>query len=412
MRHLPEFLTPEYPSTYTLEITSACNHKCIGCGNVFPHNSIYMAAQKWIHILDLLRPHIHSVRVTGGECTLHPEFSQIIQAVDQLDIEFVVFTNGNWKKPERIIELLAGCKNLKGLLISLQGYDTDSSKAFVTANSFESVTRNIQKSVADGISVSTNTVLSKLNFWQIDKIVKLGLSLGVSSVAFSRYYGIPRTDLELSPKELYLTILHIASLHKRDQRIVFNNCVPYCFIKETSLPMKGCTSGFTHCTLDPAGNVRPCTHSPIILGNILEESISTIWQSDTLRKWRAIVPHACSRCSAFSLCRGGCRATAYQQGLTKDPLIRKPIKGSCDVLVQNIELYRYLRPRPEFKLVRRKSGIYIKNKNQRLSISEQALPILDLLDGIRTLDDVESSFGQLGIDFVGTLYLSGMVQLE
>lgn len=408
---LPLYLTPKRPTTYTLELIASCNHECVGCGNVFSRQLKFMPASTWLRLLERLRGEIVSLRITGGECTLHPGFAEIIQAVDSLSVPFVVFTNGRWRKPDAVISLFADCKYLDGLLISLHGSDPDSYRAFVVTDSFDIVIRNIQRATQAGLRVGTNTILLKSNVDQIEDIARLSFSLGAQSAAFSRYYGHSIPSLELSELELHNAIHRIAQLREAESRVVFNNCVPMCF-SDVDIPTKGCTSGFTHCTIDPLGNARPCTHSPFMLGNVLEQDISAIWDSAPLWEWRNLVPESCTGCGVFNKCRGGCRATAYHQGLAQDALIRSPFERLVSTPPKQIRLYRHLRPVPNYTLRQDDFGFYLINRNRHLAVSEKAKPILDMIDGQTSLEQIQSNLGSVAVDFIGSLVLHGLVKLS
>lgn len=409
-KSLPPHLTPRRPTTYTLELTAACNHSCIGCGNVFSRELGFMRGTTWIRLLNDLKSDIVSLRMTGGECTLHPDFKDIVYEIDQLDVPFVVLTNGNWHEPDRVLQLSSDCKNLDGVLVSLHGKDSHSHSAFVVTDSFSIVTRNIQRATDAGIKVGTNTILLKSNIEDIEQIAELSFRLGATSAAFSRYYGKPIPGLELSEAELHEAIARIATLRKQEPRIVFNNCVPMCFSHDIDMPTKGCTSGFTHCTIDPAGNVRPCTHSPVMLGSLFEQDIAEIWDSEPLWEWRNLISEACTTCGVFSQCRGGCRATAHHRGQIQDPLIRSPF-DRLTAPRQALNLYQHACPIPNFTLRQDDFGFYIINRNRHICLSNKAMPILEMLDGNTTLEEIQTQIGQVAVDFVGTLALNGLVEL-
>jgi radical SAM protein with 4Fe4S-binding SPASM domain len=362
----------------------------------------------WATILDKLAPDIASIRITGGECTLHPEFESILTAIDGLGVPFAVFTNGRWKEPAEVIARLRSCQHLSGVLISLHGDTPESYAAFVGTDSFTTVTHNIACAARAGVRVGTNTVLSKANVERIDAIAQYSLSLGAQSAAFSRYYGAPIDGLELAATELRLAISHIAALRRQDPRIIFNNCVPLCF-SGNETPTKGCTSGFTHCTIDPVGNVRPCTHSRVVLGNILISDIAEIWRSDALRQWRGLVADQCLGCAAFNLCRGGCRATAHQRGAGQDPLLRGAVTQLKTSTPTKLRLYANACPTPNYLLRTDDFGLYLINRNCHIAVSKDAQSILERIDGQTTLAQIQSIFGSMALNFIGSLALHGLV---
>jgi len=409
---LDKIKLPDSPSVFTLELTSACNHHCVGCGNVFPHLENYLKYADWKEIINKIKKYAFSLRITGGECTLHPEFDLIIKEVEKLKVPYVIFTNGDWADPDEMLNLFTSCEHCDGLLISLHGYDTESYYSFVKTEAFDRVVAHIKKSVKAGLKVALNTVLTKYNYQKIENMVKLGKSLGVFSIAFSRYCGQNLSQFELSIEEFQVAFKQIMQLNRKDKNIVFNNCVPACFGFE-DYPTKACTSGITHCTIGPDGHVRPCTHSPIKLGRITEQSIEAIWRCNELKYWHSLIPENCFDCALFNRCRGGCRATAYHKHLPQDPFINfSHIKKEKHIEKQTLAINRDARLSVNFRIKTQDFGYYLINRSRHIPVKQEAGPILSYLNTNPLIKDVEVKFGKRSLDFVGSLILAGFVLIE
>jgi radical SAM protein with 4Fe4S-binding SPASM domain len=68
-------------------------------------------------------------------------------------------------------------------------------------------------------------------------------------------------------------------------------------------------------TLDPLGNLRPCNHTPTILGNLLEEPFADLIAADRpsgerLSAFVEARPAFCAPCTLRDTCQGGCKAAA------------------------------------------------------------------------------------------------------
>jgi len=63
-------------------------------------------------------------------------------------------------------------------------------------------------------------------------------------------------------------------------------------------------------TIDPVGNLRPCNHSPTILGNVRQRNFWDLVDSRTAREFAAARPQFCSGCRLEAACLGGCKAAA------------------------------------------------------------------------------------------------------
>ena len=101
--------------------------------------------------------------------------------------------------------------------------------------------------------------------------------------------------------------------------ITSNICTPHCVLDPRDYPR----IGFGACdvdlenrpvTVDTAGDVRFCNHSPIVMGNIFKDELGAIFSSEYARRWRETVPEECAGCGRFRECVGGCRAASEQLG--------------------------------------------------------------------------------------------------
>jgi radical SAM protein with 4Fe4S-binding SPASM domain len=329
--------------------------------------------------------------------------------IDGLGVPFVLFSNGLWSDPDGKLKLLLGCANLDGVLISLHGCDRASHRAFAGVDSFNRVATTIRQAAQAGLAINTNTVLTRYNYQHIPEIVTLSQNLGASFTAFSRYYGPPTPVTDLSEKEFRLAVASIEELRRQRSRVQFNNCVPVCFDGQ---PTKSCPAGITHCTIDPRGRVRPCTHAPHILGNLFSQSITEIWQDPAAIQWRGLIPTECKTCAEFVRCRGACKAVAYHLQRDKDPLIRRPLRHPLPVTSPSrIQLYAGARPRPNFALREEDFGYLLVNRNQIIPVEREAKPLLDALDGTITLRQLRDEFGQASLTFVAYLFNKGLVHL-
>jgi AdoMet-dependent heme synthase len=306
------------PTIYALELTPACNHHCIGCSNVFAPHQTPLALETWEQVLDTIAPHAQRLKLTGGEPTCHPQFARLVEAVNRRGIPFTLFTNGCWHRPDEVLSLLQRSPTCAGLLISLHGATAQSHEAFTNApGSFAETCATIQHATRAGLRVATNTVMTRYAVDEVAQVIHLSQSLGATSAIFNRYIGRPWPDLAPAPADLaraLSAIEHTAAPHAAR----LGTCIPLCFA-ETSAA--GCLAGTAYCTIDPWGSLRPCNHAPQVVGNLLTQSLHTLWHSEAMQQWRALLPEGCTACAHLSQCRGGCRAAALLHQQPHDPLI-------------------------------------------------------------------------------------------
>jgi AdoMet-dependent heme synthase len=398
------------PTLYSLELTPSCGNHCTGCGNVFApdRQPQPLSANQWDQILHILKPHAQFLKLTGGEPTLHPQFAAIVQAVVKTGIPFTLFTNARWRNPHAIIDLLKTAPHT-GLLISLHGSDAAAHEAFThTPGSFQETCENIRRAAAAGLRVHTSTVLTLHNYNRVPEVVALAQSLGARRAVFNRYLGRPLPDLEPDEQQLRRAVRDIEAVRRRPSSfdVKYGNCIPQCFVPSAST---GCWAGVAYCTIDPWGNLRPCNHSLTIAGNILKESLETLWQGNTMERWRGLLMEQCEACAELHICHGGCRAlTEIRQ---RDPLIRRPFQ--VEQLREPVELALYEASRPLLNCtIRSESFGYVLVRGASIiPITFEAKAIVDQCDGLRTLKKIQQAEGQEAVNFVGTLFQQELVTL-
>jgi radical SAM protein with 4Fe4S-binding SPASM domain len=406
------------PVSFFLELTPACNNHCPGCGNAFVRRekaSGKLAARptlqagQWSQILDHLAPVALRLKLTGGEPTLHPQFETIVERLASLDIPFTLFTNARWPSPRRLIDLLSSISSLEGLLISLHGPAAASHEAFTrTAHSFGETVANVRSAVEAGLRVSLSCILTRHNWHLTGEMLALARRLGAGGVVFNRYLGPEIAGLTAGSGELRSALDGIEALRASGEPVKLGNCVPHCFAP-TSQP--GCLAGTAFLTVDSWGRVRPCNHSPLLCGDLLQQPLEEIRQAAALERWRQFVPTQCEGCAALATCGGGCRAAALTADAQADPLMRSPIqaRGPQDP----VELVLFEGARPAGRFIRRDEdfGTLLLTGNRIFPLSSELHPLLDRLDGKTTVSQIQAGWGQAGLDLVGNLYRQGMIEL-
>ncbi len=399
-----------------LELTAACSNHCPGCGNVFARHGTPqpLSAAQWHQILEQLRPYAVSLRITGGEPTLHPEFEAILQAIRTFDFPFTLFTNARWPNPDHLLAFLNAIPQCSGLLISLHGATSVSHEAFTgVLGSFQETVTNIRRAIAGGLAVTTSTVITHYNWDEMEKIVALSQALGARHIVFNRYLGsalpeIEPTNLQLRSAVRTLERLRRETIEKLLPMVKFGNCIPQCWEPSSS---SGCLAGVAYCTVDPWGNVRPCNHAPITCGNLMKQSLEEIWYGKAMNQWRAMVADQCGDCRELEICHGGCRAVAMLRGVEKDPLMCKPILAKASERQEELVLYENACPVGRFTIRAEEFGYVLIRGSRFVLVAKAAKPVLDVCDGAMTLHEIRERFGQHALDFVGSLMQKGLMEL-
>lgn len=333
------------PTLAYLELIPACSNRCPSCLNgsfiadfhtralkpVFHRPSL--TGDEWLSILSHLPGTLSSVILSGGEPTLHPDFATLITEISARGLEFVIFTNGRWHKPAQMLAMLGGLPLFRGFLVSLHGAAAGTHDSFTGAiGSFAETVSNIRAAAVSGLPVSLSTVITQENLTELASIVELATELGAHEISFNRYLVSP-DRLDGSSKAIHpptsfqfrQAIECIEMLREEMSsriQIGYGPCIPQCFALSAST---GCSAGQASFVVDPWGNLKPCLHTDLLCGNLNEQSFDAIWCGNRLLSWRGLVDSACTNCSAFAQCGGGCRAMALAWGQTHDPLMTAPI---------------------------------------------------------------------------------------
>lgn len=408
------------PIFYALELTPVCNNRCLGCSNVFiaqqekttrrgQNRNNPLDANNWRAVLDRITPYAYSFKITGGEPTLHPQFQEIIREIDKRGIPYTVFTNARWQNPRELVELLKSVSSCTGLLISLHGATPEAHEAFSgVPGSFEETIHNIRLAVDSGLTVVTSTVITSHNWDEIETIADLAKDLGADHAVFSRYSGPSLPLVEPTDEQLMEAVTTVARLQEEGKRIKFGNCIPQCFVPNSST---GCLAGVAYCAVDPWGNLRPCTHDRMICGNILAQSIQEIWHGEIMKSWRNFIPEGCSDCMALDRCHIGCRAAARQNRNGVDPWMGNPF-GSLEQKKPTVmTLYERARPKGRYLLREETFGYVLAHGDTIIPVLPKARPALDACNGEVSLGQIQSMLGPEAVDFIGALHYNGFVEM-
>lgn len=403
------------PIIFALEVTDSCNLDCPPCSNVFEkkqeHGKILLPEQ-WGVILEKIKPYAAQIRITGGEPVLYPQFFELMELVNNLRVYFHIFTNGLWDDAAGFMKQMKKYSYFSSFLISFHGLEHASFSRFsgknFTENHLRRIVENIRYAARCGYDVSTNTVLHTHNFIEIERLVEFLTSLGVKNIVFERYIGKNIPFFSLTDEQLKSSLSKINRLRGQGLPVTYGNCIPQCFSESSS---GGCTAGVGFGTIDPRGNVKPCSHSTALFGNILENSMENIWKGKTAKKWRRNIPAECFACKFALLCAGACRAQAELRGQKKDSLITGTVFADKGSAPPQVTLDDDLMPQLGFSVRKEDKGRLIINKyNNFLFVNDKSFRIIDFIsNGRANLREVESRFGKSAISFLYALYVKDFI---
>jgi radical SAM protein with 4Fe4S-binding SPASM domain len=315
---------PVRQRSFVFEVTSECNHDCLHCYNAWKNGDYtpgQLGTEQTLSMLGRMLQETGAslVTLTGGEPMLRPDIYQIADFLHDRGKTINLISNGSLLTAAAVSRLRDMISIFELPLLSSQREIHD--RLSGQDGAFDRVVMAAAEIKAAGGRVVCVFVATKLNLHTWRETVELAFALGADGIMFNRFNpggtGGRNIDLlQASPRELG-TALDIAQDFTQRHKIPISCSIamPPCLFDHARWPKISfgyCAAGKgnAYYTLDPVGNVRPCNHSPRILGNILRENLSAIIASPQMRDFFDARPVFCKDCRMVETCLGGCKAAA------------------------------------------------------------------------------------------------------
>lgn len=294
-----------------MELTSDCNLKCEHCynwwkreGKVIERFDSYRRA---FALLDHLirETSIKHVFFTGGEPTMSERFIELVLYAKANGVKVTVMTNGNGA-----LAVYAQLVTLKVdvLEISVHAFCPEIHDRMTgVPGSWERMMTTLKIVLEGGLDVVPVIVVSKENYLHVKECVEELYKMGLRRFKVNCYSlggGENRNVcLSVGSNELREVFKEVNDLAESlDIEIISDACVPLCLLKPEDYPylyFGNCSLDMYHHPLifDIIGNLRLCKYSDVVAGNIYNESLPDILNSDYAKAWREVQVERCSECS-------------------------------------------------------------------------------------------------------------------
>ncbi len=337
--------------SFVFEATTRCNHDCLHCYNVWKNAAPYPTGElDTPDTLTLLgrmldQSGAHLVTVTGGEPLLRPDLFQLIEYLASRGVSVNLISNGRGLDQATISRLGDQVSVYELPLLSSDRAVHDRMSG--SAGAFDRVTEAIVDLKLARRTVVAAFVATRLNLPTWSSTLELCVALGVDGVMFNRFNPGGRgrlhlAELQASPAEL-VEALGVADRAVQAHRLSISCPIafPPCVVDVR--PFRHLTFGFcaagtqrAYYTLDALGHLRPCNHSPTILGNLRDQALCELLSSAALERFVVGRPARCGGCAFEESCLGGCKAAAeacYGSVELMDPFLARfgarPIEQPC-----------------------------------------------------------------------------------
>jgi mycofactocin radical SAM maturase len=327
------------PICLTWELTYACNLSCVHClsssGRRDPRE--LSTAECKAVIDELERMQVFYVNIGGGEPTVRPDFWELVDYATAHHVGVKFSTNGVKITPEVAGRLAAS--DYVDVQISLDGATAEVNDAVRGAGSYATALRamaNLREAGCTGFKISV--VMTRHNVGQLDEFKALadhyGAQLRITRLRPSGRGADVWDDLHVTStqqRELYEWLL------ARGENVLTGDS--FFHLAGYGQPLPGlnlCGAGRVVCLIDPVGDVYACPfaiHDDFLAGNVRGEGgFTRVWRESALfaELRQPQTGGACTSCSAFDACRGGCMAAKFSTGLPLDGPDPECVKGNAD----------------------------------------------------------------------------------
>lgn len=318
-----------YPRRLVLELTNACNLNCVMCGRNAADFKMTAFDMDVFRSLEPIMDTIEEVTLMGwGEPTIHPNFIEMLEIINQHSARKYFCTNGmNLKKIHKALfdyQVDVFAVSLDGANEETNGRIRRGSKIDVIVEDLKDIVREKKERGLSYPYINFVFCAMKSNFREIPDMVRLAAEIGIEEV-----------------KVVYLTVFDESMLDEtlwgmeQEVRGVFNEAVklgdelgillklPHIVgedVAEDKLH-KDCFVAWRDFFLGSDGYVRPCMSTPVQFFKYDQnKDFMDIWNAKEYQEYRAIVndqvkmDSPCKRCYQSSHCNWNLKESFIQVG--------------------------------------------------------------------------------------------------
>ncbi len=321
---LPKDTLPQPPRIISWNITLKCPLHCSHCyvSAGGDEGEGVLSTQEAFSVIDQVRETGSPVIVlSGGEPLARPDLCDIARHGTETGLRMVIGTSGYLL--DRAMAERLGQAGIRAAAISIDSADPKVHDALRgTPGSWERAVEAVGHCHDAGIGVQVNMTAVQPSVTEIERVVALGKSMGVSD--YQVFFPVPtgRADGSppLDPQQYEEVIRQVLLLHRDGDVNLRPTCAPQFRRIASELGIsnpawgRGCIAGTRYCRIYANGDVTPCPYLPVSAGNVRKMPFGEIWNTSPVfaaLRDPALLTGKCGRCDYQSIC-GGCRARAYR----------------------------------------------------------------------------------------------------
>ena len=324
-----------------VEVTERCNNNCAHCYNYWRGNGAAasrLAPLPRAEIRDLvekvlLDAPIEQVALSGGEPLLRPDVAEIATDLSHMGLRAVVITNGSLLDQRRIERFPEGCV----FEVTLFSPSAEIHDDLAGRKRHKKLLEDLALLTLSGHFLVIATVITSKNVNDVYRTIQLAIALRAQAVLLNRV-NLSRQMYSQSPT-LVPSVAQIrgvladanAAAGKYGITVLVSVPIPPCIADPRDYPQLQfgwCPRGGAdaYYAIGVTGEVRPCNHSSVILGDLRKSAFGEIVAGKKARAFWTPVPPECVSCThpLKDRCRGGCPAASdecFRDRLQIDPFV-------------------------------------------------------------------------------------------
>lgn len=311
----------EYPTLSEIALTYDCQNRCQFCYAASPYRDgehRLMTTAEVKRVMDRIyhEAHVPSLSFTGGEATLRRDLPELIGYGHDLGFRMNLISNGLRAAQADYAATLARA-GLDSAQISIEAATALLHDDIVgRQGSFAKTVAGVANLRKLGLHVHTNTTLCAQNLDSADDIVrfvarKLDLRTLSMNMVIRTGVALGSSTMEVSYQQVADRLPSLLEVARAEGvTLVWYSPIPYCVFNPVlhDLGAKSCACVDGILSVDPSGQVLPCSSFAEGLGLLLTTPFERIYRSRAARYWREkrFVPPVCEDCPDVDICGGGC----------------------------------------------------------------------------------------------------------
>ena len=344
------------PICLTWELTYACNLACVHClsssGRRDPRE---LTTEQCKAVIDELeRMQVFYVNIGGGEPTVRADFWELVDYATAHQVGVKFSTNGVKITPQVARRLASS--DYVDVQISLDGATAEVNDAVRGPGSYNMALAAMQKLADAGFrGFKISVVMTRHNVAQLDAFKAIADRFD-AQLRITRLRPSGRgADVwdELHPTAAQQRELYDWLLAHGENVLTGDSFFHLAGFGEALPGLNLCGAGRVVCLIDPVGDVYACPfaiHDQFLAGNVRDPGGFTgVWRESALFAdlRRPQTGGACTNCSAFDACRGGCMAAKFFTGLPLDGPDPECVKGNAATALLDVAAGTTPKPSPD-----------------------------------------------------------------